>query len=69
MKLKCPQCKRFFPGEFITLAFSTVRGHYQTCPICALKISNKDLGIKRNCFDGEIAEEMRQRALEYLRTL
>lgn len=35
------------------------------CAICALEMSNLALGINRTEFQGEIAEQMRQKAIEW----
>lgn len=35
----------------------------RVCGICALVISNQAMGVERKAFDGQVAEQMRQRAL------
>ena len=68
MSLKlCDKCKWNYPYEFLNQMY-TGRGYTPLiCGICALEISNQELGITEKNFHGEIAESMRLLALEWRR--
>lgn len=61
---KCTKCGIKYPHGY-TQPIMTSQGNAVVCGICALEISNEVLGITRTEFGGEIAEEMRQKAIEY----
>lgn len=62
---KCTECKIEYPYGY-TFPMFTSEGHQMSvCGICALEISNKIHGINRKKFDGELAEEARQKAIKY----
>ena len=55
---RCKSCKIKYPYEILNM---------DICGICALEWSNAELGINRKKFNGEIAEDMRQGAVEFRR--
>lgn len=52
---KCKSCKIKYPEEIL---------YFGECGVCGLKRTNKELGIKRDKFQGEIAESFRLEALK-----
>lgn len=65
---KCSNCKVKYPHGFLSPILGAGGTGNGVCGICALKLSNRALGISRSSFSGEIAEEMRQAALEFRKT-
>jgi len=55
-----------YPNGYLQPIISNVKSD-EVCGICALKISNQALGIERKKFDGEMAEHLRQLALNWRR--
>lgn len=53
---KCRFCKRKVYQDIL---------YFDICGVCGLYLQNKELGIHRKKFQGEIAEEFRIEALEY----
>lgn len=66
---KCTECKIEYPNGYTFPMFTSEGNQVSVCGICALLISNKVLGITRKKFDGELAEEARQKAIKYRRLL
>ena len=54
----CAECKYTYPSEIL----SPFNGR-MVCGICALSLTNQIHGMKRDHFDGEMAEEMRLDAI------
>ena len=68
--MACSQCKLPYPAYLVTSMFVATpeeSGYVNVCGICALEISNALSGIERKEFDGEMAEVMRQDAIEWRR--
>lgn len=64
--MACTRCRLPYPAELVTA--TCVNGAYvNVCGICALDISNELHGDNRTEFHGEIAEWMRQDALDWRR--
>ena len=61
----CSHCKRSIPQEYLSPLVSNYGNSQEICGICALALSNRELGIDRKCFKGEIAESLRQFAIEH----
>lgn len=53
---RCVSCGVRYPSDIL---------YFATCGICALIISNRELGVSREKFDGEIAEQSRQDAINW----
>ena len=53
---KCVICEIEYPGEIL---------YFDVCGICGLERQNKELGINRKKFNGEIAEDFRLQAIEH----
>jgi hypothetical protein len=66
--MRCADCKWKYPDSFLNKMY--VNGAYTDpiCGICALEKSNRASGMKRNKFQGEIAEGARISAVEWRRT-
>lgn len=64
--IACTSCFTEYPEELVTQMFVN-GGYVKVCGICALQISNEVHGTKRRKFDGEQAEQMRQRAILWRR--
>lgn len=58
----CDKCKWPYPADLLNPLVTTVGTTDSICGICALYLSNGVLGIRRQKFDGPIAESLRQRA-------
>lgn len=65
---QCKECKIKYPSGFVDILI-TNEGNLFVCGICALKISNKSLGINRTEFQGETAEVLRQMAIKFRKGL
>lgn len=66
--MKCAKCKIAYPEGYLSpIIGGSVRGG--VCGICALEITNEVHGVTREKFQGEIAEELRQMAIEYRKRL
>jgi hypothetical protein len=70
--MACAHCKLNYPDELLNPIFlggAGVKEGYTApvCGICALEISNAFHGAARKRFDGQLAEESRQRAIEWRR--
>lgn len=63
--MKCDVCKWDYPFEYLAPLISSGVNKSNCCGICALELSNQQLGIKRTRFTGTIAEEMRQKAIKW----
>ena len=64
--VSCPECKWSYPSN--TYVSTMVIGGMPTkpiCGICALEVGNRLHGMPRTYFTGEIAEEMRQKAIRW----
>ena len=65
MKNKCTQCRWEYPDELLQ-PLQTGEGVIgQMCGICALAWVNEMHGLKREKFDGENAEDLRLRAIQW----
>ena len=53
---KCKTCKIKYPEEIL---------YFDECGICGLKRTNRQLGINRKQFQGEIAESFRLQAIKW----
>ena len=64
--VKCPECKWQYPSNTYVSAMM-VNGEYTEpiCGICALDMGNRLHGMPRTHFTGEIAEEMRHKAIRW----
>lgn len=62
---KCNKCEVSYPDDYLSPIITSQGSVGQVCGICALEISNEALGIKRNKFNGEMAEEARQDAIAW----
>lgn len=62
---KCGSCGYMYPCDILSPLMSSDGNMGEVCGICALKMSNEILGIERDRFDGEMAEEMRLDAIEF----
>jgi len=62
----CAECKWTYPADTY-VSQMMVMGNYTKpiCSICALEMSNRLHGIPRTKFLGEMAEEMRQKAIRW----
>jgi hypothetical protein len=62
----CPECKWSYPSTTYVSPL-VLNGVFtqSICGICALEVSNRLHGIPRTYFTGEMAEEMRQRAIRW----
>ena len=58
-------CNVIYPNELVSPLGGNVRGN--VCGICALAVSNSisSRSMKRKKFDGEIAEQLRLKAIEW----
>lgn len=65
--MRCDSCKWNYPFEFLSSFQSNKKNIANCCGICALQFSNELHNEKRTQFDGEVAEEMRQAALNWRR--
>lgn len=64
----CERCKQSYPDELLQPMFIGGEGYTKPiCAICALELGNELHGIKRKKFQGEMAEDLRQRALAWRR--
>lgn len=65
--MNCANCKKDFPEELLSPMIGTgILNPKPICGICALALSNKIHGISRRVFQGEVAEDLRQRAIRHL---
>ena len=73
---KCAQCKIDYPNgvELSPISFGgkdigelSITG--EVCGICALEITNKIHGVKQTSFQGRMAEENRQAAIRYRKSI
>lgn len=62
---KCNNCKRKIPEELLSPIMTSKGNTAGVCGVCALEISNRVLGIERDHFDGEMAEDMRLEAIKH----
>lgn len=64
---RCDECGESYPPELVTHYFSGNARFQRSrcCGVCALALSNKEHGLKRRKFQGELAEAMRQDAIAY----
>lgn len=63
--MACGQCRLPYPGHLLVPMM--VQGEYTPpiCGICALDVTNAHHGSQLTRFQGEAAEDMRQRALRW----
>lgn len=64
----CANCGIKYPVYILSPLLGSEGYHKCVCGICALELSNEYLGIKRRKFQGEMAEEFRQKAIEWRKT-
>ena len=64
-KSKCENCKRKIPAELLSPMFLGSGYTGNICGVCALEIQNKEMGINRVRFQGEIAEYNRSEAVKH----
>jgi hypothetical protein len=62
---KCESCHWRYPMALLSPYHSSAGNVGPVCGICALLMSNKDLGIERLKFTGPHAEHLRQMALTW----
>ena len=65
VSMKCEECKFDYPSELLYPSHSSEGALFQICGICALEISNRVTGFKRERFTGMFAEAMRQAAIKW----
>jgi hypothetical protein len=67
--MRCAHCEVDYPPEILNPLFTDKGTTPPICGICALEASNKTLPprLRRSGFDGEMAEDARQRALAHRR--
>lgn len=64
--MPCDRCKMSYPAELLNSLFVSGSGYTKPlCGICALEVSNEALGVTHTKFDGEMAEDLRQRAIRW----
>jgi len=67
MTKKCSQCNRSFPEHLLQPMIRSAGNLYDVCPLCALKIRNKEHGLPEDTpFTGEIARMFWQAAKDYV---
>ena len=66
---KCDNCNIKYPAEILAPIFGLVANKGSVCGICALKLVNEHLGVKRERFAGGIAEGFRLDAIEWRKRL
>ena len=65
--MKCSNCKRNFPSELVQPMFID-GGYMSVCGVCALEIRNEAFGLPEGTpFGGEMAQEIYEETLEYLK--
>jgi hypothetical protein len=64
---KCAECKWEYPDVgYLSQLFIGGKGYTKPiCGLCALEISNRELGVNRKRFSGVMAEEHRQDAFHW----
>jgi hypothetical protein len=62
---KCESCHWRYPHSMLSPYHSSAGNLGPVCGICALLLSNRDLGMERTHFTGQFAEHMRQMALTW----
>jgi hypothetical protein len=62
--MQCGNCRIDYPEGYV-MPFTSSLGNQPLCGVCALEASNKIHKTNRLKFDGETAEEMRQKALAF----
>jgi hypothetical protein len=62
---QCGKCGVRYPEDLLSPFQSSRGGTLPVCGVCALELSNEIHGVKRERFDGERAEAMRQEALAW----
>jgi hypothetical protein len=62
---RCNECKKTIPPELLSPLMTSDGAVLDVCGVCALSLSNMALGIERTKFQGEVAEAMRQSALQH----
>lgn len=66
--MPCARCQLPYPSELLNpLMGPHPEAGKPVCGICALAITNEIHGIRRKRFGGEMAEEYRQRAINWRR--
>jgi hypothetical protein len=66
MANKCEDCGRTTPEDVPVQAMVTSAGRTgDICAVCALRVSNLQLGIQREKFTGTVAEEMRVKTVRH----
>jgi hypothetical protein len=65
----CQRCGWVYPDELLSdlvgTSPATGRFRWHLCAICALEVTNEQLGLRNKAFGGEMAEAMRQDALAW----
>jgi len=64
---RCSKCQRMFPEHLIQPYITNVAPTQHVCPICALVLSNKQHGLNRTEFSGEMVQQWLEEAQEFLR--
>jgi hypothetical protein len=63
----CPNCNNTFPSRLLA-PMTTSAGTFVLCPICTLKVRNALHGLPEETpFQGEIAQQMYEEALAYVK--
>jgi hypothetical protein len=66
---KCNRCKLWYPDGYTSPVIGILGINCGgVCGICALDITNEILGVEREKFNGEQAENMRQNAILWRKT-
>lgn len=63
--MKCDICDWDYPSDYLAPFDASTLSVPRCCGICALVLSNQVHGTTRKKFDGSMAEDMRQRAIEW----
>jgi hypothetical protein len=66
--MACARCRLPYPDDMLNpLVGNFPESGLLICGICALAMTNEAHGARRKRFDGEMAEEFRQRAIRWRR--
>jgi len=64
--MKCAECLKDFPPELLSSMFINGGHTKPICGICALEITNKFHGTSLKEFQGEVAQEMYEKAMKHI---
>jgi len=69
MMKHCPECGVDYPEGLLSALVTSGGTTAWVCGICALEISNRLFGVRRQKFQGEVAEDLRQAAIRWRRKI